>query len=340
MGTVPVYVGLDYSAEAVEVAILDGQGKVLANKPYLNDAARLDRFVREWGTPVRAAIEAGTGAANLADELWSRFGWPIDMAHPGFVHRMKQNPDKTDYQDAHLLADLVRVGYLPKVWLVPEPIRELRRLVRYREELVSQRRQAKQRIRAILRDARQKPSVAIKPWTKAWWVWLAQVAQLGPQSRWVMERQKEEVERKTQDIRTVEKRLEEVTRDDGVVHKLMAQEGVGPVTAWTLRAEIGQFERFHNGKQLARYCGVSPCNASSGQKKGDAGMIKAASRTLRTVLIETAHRLTRLEPRWAQYKSKKKAEGKSGSIIAGAVANRWIRKLYYVMTDKVAGQAA
>ncbi len=47
---------------------------------------------------------------------------------------MKQGPDKTDWGDARLLVDLVRVGYLPKVWLAPENIRELRRLVRYRQQ--------------------------------------------------------------------------------------------------------------------------------------------------------------------------------------------------------------
>lgn len=336
MATLPVFVGLDYSDAMVEVAVLDGQGKVLINKPCANDAARLDQCVRQFGSSIRAAIECGTGAANLADELLTRFGWSIDMAHPGFVNRMKQNPDKTDYQDAQLLGDLVRVGYLPRVWLVPEPVRELRRLVRYREELVSERRKAKQRLRAILRDARQKPAEAIKPWTKAWWVWLEQVAQLGEQSRWVLRQHQQEIERKTDAIRTVERRLEEVTHDDPLVHKLLSQRGVGPVTAWTLRAEIGQFERFRNGKQLARYCGVSPCNASSGQSQADAGMIKAASRSLRTVLIETAHRLGRLEPRWAQFKAKKKKEGDAGSVIAGAIANRWTRKLYYVMTGKAA----
>jgi len=336
MGTVPVYVGLDYSDQVVEVAVLDGQGKVLANRPLVNDGNKIDQFVRQFGSAIRAGIECGTGSANLADELLTKFGWSIDMAHPGFVNRMKQNPDKTDYQDAHLLGDLVRVGYLPRVWLVPESIRELRRLVRYREELVSQRRQAKQRLRAILRDARQKPPETVKAWTKAWWAWLANLAVLGAESRWVIERHREEIERKTADLRTVEKRLEEVTRDDAVVHKLLEQPCIGPVTAWTLRAEIGQFERFRNGKQLARYAGVSPCNASSGQTQADAGLIKAANRSLRTALIETAHRLGRLEPRWAQFKAKKKKEGDPGSVIAGAIANRWIRKLYYVMT----GQAA
>jgi transposase len=336
MYTLSVFVGLDYSDQVVEVAVLDGQGQVLANKPCVNEAAEIDQYVRQFGSSIRAAIECGTGSANLADELLTRFGWSIDLAHPGFVNRMKQNPDKTDYQDAHLLGDLVRVGYLPRVWLVPEPIRELRRLVRYRADLVSQRRQAKQRLRAILRDARQKPPETIRPWTKAWWVWVQNFAQLGPESRWVIERHQEEIERKTADIRTVEKRLEEVTRDDAVVQKLLEQPCIGPVTAWTLRAEIGQFERFRNGKQLARYCGVSPCNASSGQTQADAGLIKAASPSLRTALIEAAHRLGRLEPRWAQFKAKKKKEGDAGSVIAGAIANRWIRKLYYVMTGKAA----
>ena len=32
---------------------------------------------------------------------------------------MKKSPDKTNFSDAKLLADLVRVGYLPKVWLAP-----------------------------------------------------------------------------------------------------------------------------------------------------------------------------------------------------------------------------
>ena len=62
----------------------------------------------------------------------------------------------------------------------------------------------------------------------------------------------------------------------------------GAVTAWALRAEIGRFDRFHDGKQLARYCGLSPRNASSGQRQADAGLIKAGSELLRATLIEAA----------------------------------------------------
>ena len=92
--------------------------------------------------------------------------WSVDLAHPGYVSRIKQSPDKTDYTDARLLADLERVGYLPKVWLAPEEVRELRRLVRFRQQMVNERRNMKAgRFDALLRDDRVKQ---LAPFLHAW----------------------------------------------------------------------------------------------------------------------------------------------------------------------------
>ena len=91
------------------------------------------RGCQSLGTVQGVAIECCCGAANLAKELADQTGWNVSLAHPGFVARMKQNPDKTDFTDARILADLHRVGYLPKVWLAPREIRELRRIVRFRQ---------------------------------------------------------------------------------------------------------------------------------------------------------------------------------------------------------------
>lgn len=128
-----VFVGLDYHQEWVQVCVLDVAGKILWNAKCGNDAGRITAMVRRYGEAVQASIEACCGAANLAKELTEQAGWRIGLAHAGFVARMKQNPDKTDYGDARLLADLVRVGYLPKVWLAPDRIVELRRLTRFRQ---------------------------------------------------------------------------------------------------------------------------------------------------------------------------------------------------------------
>ena len=121
--TVPVFVGLDYSQTAVQVCVLDHAGKVLANARCPDDARRIDEVARRFGTVRGAALEACTGAANLAEELTDRFAWPMHLAHPGFVSRMKQSPDKSDFSDARVLADLERVGYLPRVWIAPKLLR-------------------------------------------------------------------------------------------------------------------------------------------------------------------------------------------------------------------------
>jgi transposase len=93
------------------------------------------------------------------------------------------------------------------------------------------------------------------------------------------------------------------------VQRLLAMKGIGLVTATTIRAEVGRFDRFRSGKQLARFCGLSPRNASSGQRQADAGLIKAGNPQLRTALIEAAHRLMRYDERWSKLNVSMRARG-------------------------------
>ena len=241
---------------------------------------------------------------------------------------MKQSPDKSDFSDAHLLADLLRVGYLPKVWLAPEYVRELRRLVRYREQLAAQRKATRLRVGALLREQRLRHPTATR-WTKAWLKWLRTDAALSEQSRWIIEQHLEQLQTVVQNIKHAEDRMANLCSEDSMIEFLLTLPGIGFITAVTLRAEIGRFDRFASGKQLSRFCGLSPRNASSGERQADAGLIKAGRPELRTVLIEAAHRLIRYEVRWARLGHKLRSAGKPGSVVAAAIANRWIRWLYH-----------
>ena len=330
MNIVPVFVGLDYHDEGIEVNVMTGQGEILASRHCPNDWKAVVAVVPNHCRVIGAAVEACCGAADFAEELIQQAGWSVDLAHPGFVARMKQNPDKHDFGDARMLADLERVGYLPRVWLAPQEVRQLRRLVRYRQQLAGERRNLKLRIQAQLREDRIKRPEA-RAWTQAWFYWLKEKAELGEQTRWVIERQLQRLESTHREIALVERRLAKTTAKDRVVQKLMQQKGVGLVTAVTMRAEIGRFDRFRTGKQLARFCGVTPRNASSGKREADAGLIKAGNPQLRVVLIETAHRLMRFDPRWAVLGASLRHRTRSGSVAAAAVANRWVRWLFHQM---------
>jgi transposase len=332
MSRIASFVGLDYADSVVQVCVMDAAGRRLANRRCENDWRAIDRVVRRFGGPVRAAIESCTGAADLADELVHRAGWSLDLAHPGFVKRMKQNPDKSDYTDAQMLADLVRVGYLPRVWLAPQSVRELRRLVRYRQQLVDQRRSLKLRVRALLREHRVQCPVG-KAWTKRWLYWLREAVVLPEESSWIIEQHLAGLGLLTQQIAAVEQRLERRTADDTVVTFLQRFSGIGLVTSCVLRAEVGEFERFRTGKQLSRFCGLTPRNASSGQRQADAGLIKASNPLLRATLIQVAHQLMRRDPRWRAFALRKLEAGKPKCVIVAAVANRWIRWLYHQVRE-------
>jgi len=323
--TVPLFVGLDYSQHKVQVCALDPQGKVLGNRAVPDSAAAIDQAVRRLGAVQGAALEACTGAADLAEELADRFGWPMHRGHPGFVSRMKQSPDKSDFSDARVLADLERVGYLPRVWIAPKQLRELRTRVRDRQQLVAQRRNLKLAITALLREHRQR--CEHQRWTAAWRAWVAQQAQLPEQARWVMTQRLRRLEWVVAEVHAVERRLEEVTKDDSTVRRLRAIKGLGPVTAWTVRAEVGRFDRFRTGKQRARFCGLSPCNRSSGDKAADAGLIRAADPERRRVCVEAAWVLIRCQPRGRQRAQRLRAQGKPRTVVTAAVANRFVRWL-------------
>jgi transposase len=329
MSDCTVFVGLDYHKDSVQVCVLDSGGRVLGNRCCDNDPQKVVAYVSTHGGVRGAAMESCEGAADFAEGLIAAGDWSVDLAHPGYVHRLRQNPDKTDYSDARLLADLERVGYVPKVWLAPQVIRELRRLVRYRRQLVNERRNVKLRVRALLRAHRR--GCSAPRWGVAWLRWMREV-DLPEHSRWILDRHLDRLQQLNGELQGVERRLDAVTKDDAVVQKLLTLPGVGSVTAWVLRAEVGRFERFRSGKQLARFCGLTPWNASSGARQADAGLIRACNQDLRSVLIEAGHRLKRWDPRWSALASQLRRAGKPGSVIAAAVANRWVRCLYHEMT--------
>lgn len=329
MDTNVLYVGLDYHQNSVRVCAMNHKAEILVDRDVRSDWYSIRNVVADWKGPVHAVLESCSGAAAMADELVLHAGWSVQLAHPGYVSRMKQSQDKTDKTDGRVLADLLRVGYVPQVWLAPEPIRELRRLNGYRNNLTEQRRNLKLRIGALLRDQRVLDCPVKTRWSKAWRAWVRTLAPLSENGRWIVAQEMDELERLERRINDVEKRLHEQTCDDPLVQRLLQIPGIGLVTACYLRGSIGRFDRFRSGKQLARFCGLSPRNVSSGARQADAGLIGACDRTLRALLIEAAHRLIRHEKRWSAFAGHLRAQGKHPCVIVAAVANRWMRGLWH-----------
>ena len=115
METVPVYVGLDYHQQSIQVCVVNAAGRVVRNRSVGNSLLEVTGVAAGCGTVAGATVEACCGSADLAERLEQEAGWPVVLAHPGYVSRMKHNPDKTDLTDARVLAELCRTGFVPRV---------------------------------------------------------------------------------------------------------------------------------------------------------------------------------------------------------------------------------
>lgn len=342
MQIVNVFVGLDYHSDSIRVCVMTDEGEELLNRSVPNQLGHVVEAVQSCAERGRktqpvvlmvkgVALEACTGSAEFATRLGEATEWTIKLAHASAVHRLKQGPDKTDHGDAWHLANLIRVNYLPEVWLADEATRQLRHLVRYRQSLMADAKDVKLRIRSLLKEDLVAETCPHTSWTKAWREWLQSVV-LPEHSRWILEQQLAWLDQLQAKIDDTDARMKAATQADRLVQKLLEQEGVGLVTALLLRAVVGRFDRFKNGKQLARYCGVTPCNASSGQRQSDSGLVPAGHEDLRAALIQLAKRLPRHDPHWQAFKSQL-GQRKPPNVVSAAIANRWLRRLFHQVVD-------
>ena len=328
MNRLPMFAGLDYHQNVIQVCVQDHTGQVRLNRSCNNDPSEVTALLRQAGPVSEVSLEACCGAAAFGEALAAMGFWRVNLAHAGYVSRLRSSPDKTDFSDARLLSDLTRVGYLPSVWLAPPEIRDLRQLVRHRQSLVNQRRNLKLQIGATLREQRVKVGEHGR-WSRLWVEAVREHVGLSPAVRWIIQEKLAELAWLSGRLERASDRLREVSSVHDLYHRLHELEGVGEVTAWTLLAHIGRFDRFKNGKQLARYCGLSPRNASSGEKNADAGLVNACSRELRAVLIQCGHGLLRRPGRWRELADKLKRRGKPTNVVVAAIANRWVRSMHW-----------
>ena len=141
-------------------------------------------------------------------------------------------------REAKLRIDLRNEKIVPiRLVCAPEKIRELRVLVRHRQELADERRNTKLRVSALLRQHRQRSPY--NGWTLNW---LSRVP-VPEQSRWVLDRHVANYFRLKDEIKIVERRLSEVTADNALVARLQSIKAIGPVNSWVIAAEIAWFDR-------------------------------------------------------------------------------------------------
>ena len=266
--------GIDLHKKQSTWKLVDKNHKVIFSKTVLCqpkdiEAALVKLPVSLNGLPV--AIEPTCGY-RWVDKLLTERGCDMHVANPYKFRVIANSKQKTDDADAKVLAEFLQLGYLPESWRTPDHIEKRRTLVRVRDSLVKARTRIKNQIEGLLTN--ECPITSRKT--------------LPPDLKF--QELNSLIKEHTSHIKNFDKEINRIVIDDPVCKLLLSVPGVGPISAFAIVAEVGDFSRFPDSSKLASFAGIVPSQRSSGETVRYGHIVKTGSKLLRTTLIEAAMR--------------------------------------------------
>src|SRR2546421_6167766 len=146
-----VYVGIDVHRKRSQVAVINQDGEVLANRNVPNGVEPVLSVIGGLPPGTPAAFEAAFGWGWLV-ELLEDYGFDPHLVHPLQCKAIASARLKNDKVDAATLAQLLRADLLPEAWIAPAAVRQLRALLRHRAGLVRLGTRQRNRIHAVVAD--------------------------------------------------------------------------------------------------------------------------------------------------------------------------------------------
>jgi transposase len=242
------------------------------------------------GEHPEVVLEATYGWYWAVDVL-ADVGAQVHLAHPlgvkGFAYRRVKN----DERDAADLADLLRMERLPRAWIAPPQVRQLREQVRHRAKVVAVRSGLKSQVHAVL--AKQGVAVPMSDLFGAAGQQLLNELSLDAAYHARVGSLRRLIEAFTFEIDVVSRRLTAQLSADAGFRAVQVIDGVGPTLAAIFVAEIGDVTRFARPEQLCSWAGMTPRHRESDTKVHRGRITKQGNKLVRWAAVEAVQRVHR-----------------------------------------------
>jgi transposase len=279
------------------------------------------------------AVEATTGWRFIVEEL-VRAGFEPHLAEPAdtAAARGRKRRAKTDKTDSRHLRELLEQGRLPESWIPRAHLLDLRETTRLRHTLAEQRSGWHQRIHAILyHHGLPKPEGGLLTVATRGWL---ETVELPAASRHAIAVALTQIDQLQATIDPLDAWLKTFARRQAGCRALIANHyGIGPITAPTILAELGDVRRFRNGDAIVRYTGLDVTVHSSDGKRSPGHLAKQGPPALRWALFEAAMAGAPRagSPDYDYYHQVKQRTG--GKRPALSVARKLARRIRFTLTE-------
>jgi len=324
------FIGCDVHTRNQFVAwIEEGTGEIRKRR-LEHESQEVKEFYGQFPRGTVVGIEA-TFPVHWFERLMGELGHELWVGDAARIRASEVRYQKTDPRDAEHLLDLLRTGRFPRIWVPSLAERDLRQLLVHRMKMVRARTQVKNQLHALAisqgvcrkrklwsgKGRKELESLALLPWAA---------------------RRREELldslDRLDEQIRELDRAVEEAGREREEVALLRTHPGVGMVVALAFVLTVGRIERFANSRKLVSYWGLNPRENSSGGRQRLGSISKQGNTMMRWLLVEAAQTAARFDPQLRRiYQRLKKQKGNSG-VAKVAVARRLAVRLFWMLRTR------
>jgi len=323
-------VGCDLHARQQTLAMMDTETGEFTEKTLLHEGNAVREFYAALGSPVLVGIEA-TGAMQWFLELLEELGIQHRVRHPAKIRAQETRKQKHDRRDAGLLLKLLSEGRFPEIWMPSSEQRDLRTLLRDRDQWVRMRSRVQHTLQAIALNH------ALRQGRGLWSAQGQSALQALPLPAYTGQRRNELLglyRRLQERIQELDKEVEGQARQRPQSGRLMTHPGLGPITALATEVFLGDPNRFPTGKDVASYIGMIPCEHTSGKRQRLGKLTKEGNKLLRYLWTEaTMHAVEKDGELKRFYRRKLIQKGMGKARIA--VARKLGIRLWIMMRDQI-----
>ena len=271
------YIGLDIHKKTISYCTKTKDGTIIARGKIDATRPALTAWARAIQRPWVGALEATIFTGWIYDHL-KPHAVELQVAHPAMLKAIACGKKKNDSIDAAKISDLLRCNLLPQCYLAPPEMRELRRVLRYRNLLVSEAVRMKNKISGLLMEVGEPYDAKRLHGRKYFYSHLDSLSDTPESVIELLTITRGSLEMFDSLQRQLLRALESHPLLRERVELLLSIRGVGEVTALTWVLEIVEPERFGALGRVVSYSGLCAAQRESAGR----------------VLIEAA----KLAPRW------------------------------------------
>ncbi len=323
------FIGCDVHTRNQVVAWVDeGTGEIRVRR-LEHAGEEVGNFYGQFPRGTVVGIEA-TFPAYWFERLLEELGHELWVGDAARIRAREVRYQKTDPRDAEGILDLLRTGRFPRIWVPSLEERDLRQLLVHRMKLVRARTAVKNQLHALAIS--QGVCRRGKLWSAKGRAELEKLTLLP----WAARRRKELLEwldHLDEQVRELDRAVEEAGRARPDVALLRTHPGVGMVVALAYVLSVGPVERFPQSGKLVSYWGLNPREHSSGGRQRLGSISKQGNTMMRWLLVEAAQTAARLDPQLRRTYQRLKKQ-KTSAVAKVAVARRLAVRLFWMLRTR------